>query len=619
VVKAKRERDDSAQTKTWFVRNEQGARFGPVDFETLKAWACDGRIGPNNEVSATGDDWQCATEHRVLEMDCVAEITPGSFYGPIHRDAMRGLLQDGTISPQVVLFRRSDMADERLASEAALRDERLRQQKEEASRLLVADLKSQLQCALEREEKVRQDIERQRQDLLAQAAQRAETDRQEMGRLRSEQAAQAEQWAGRVRQAEQRSETDRQEVARLRAELTAQAEQWAQAGNQESQSRQAEAVLLADRMRQAEQRAETERMTSEHLRQELAAQAEAFEKTRCLADSQSARAAQAEQRLAQAEVRCADAERRVAQAEARCVEAERRVEKAGEALLSLRHETAAQMKQARQALRQEQTRSAELDRLLSQAGQARSEAERSLDAARSDYQTLSLARDEERRVSEGERQALLTEVSRALAESASRMERVSQLERTLAETERAAERERVELDCQVSALRTEAASAQKALIAQREVAKQAQSQVDAVTASLETARRERDEERQGRTALSATLSELNQEVAVLRDDLRRQKERDDKRASSARVDVLEAEPLESQPRSKARAKPQPEMIEAEVLPPVRPAAEPRSAPRSKSSGGTVPPGLSMADLEQQARRELERLGTRGAAFFVRKR
>jgi len=119
--------------------------------------------------------------------------------------------------------------------------------------------------------------------------------------------------------------------------------------------------------------------------------------------------------------------------------------------------------------------------------------------------------------------------------------------------------------------------------------------------------------------LSATLSELNQEVAVLRDDLRRQKERDDKRASSARVDVLEAEPLESQPRSKARAKPQPEMIEAEVLPPVRPAAEPRSAPPSKSSGGTVPPGLSMADLEQQARRELERLGTRGAAFFVRKR
>ncbi len=34
----------------WLVRNEQGETFGPVDLETLKAWAADGRLSPTNEI-----------------------------------------------------------------------------------------------------------------------------------------------------------------------------------------------------------------------------------------------------------------------------------------------------------------------------------------------------------------------------------------------------------------------------------------------------------------------------------------------------------------------------------------------------------------------------------------
>jgi hypothetical protein len=33
--------------KCWLVKNEQGETFGPVDFETLKLWAKDGRLAPH--------------------------------------------------------------------------------------------------------------------------------------------------------------------------------------------------------------------------------------------------------------------------------------------------------------------------------------------------------------------------------------------------------------------------------------------------------------------------------------------------------------------------------------------------------------------------------------------
>ena len=41
-------------------------------------------------------------------MDCVAEIEPGSFYGPIHQKAMVELVNDGSIPQKAILYRRGD-------------------------------------------------------------------------------------------------------------------------------------------------------------------------------------------------------------------------------------------------------------------------------------------------------------------------------------------------------------------------------------------------------------------------------------------------------------------------------------------------------------------------------
>jgi len=111
----------------WHVRNEQGERFGPVDFETLKSWARDGRLAPTNEVSENGTDWKLATSQRGLEMDWVAEVTPGTFYGPIHQVAMEELSKEGSLTGQAAFFVRSGFG--------AFREQELRAQREAQERL----------------------------------------------------------------------------------------------------------------------------------------------------------------------------------------------------------------------------------------------------------------------------------------------------------------------------------------------------------------------------------------------------------------------------------------------------------------------------------------------------
>jgi len=88
----------------WHVRDENGAVFGPVDFKALKSWVEDGRVSPASELSADGGRWVPAVQIRELEMNCVAEIEPGSFYGPIHRAAMRGLIAAGSISADAPIY-----------------------------------------------------------------------------------------------------------------------------------------------------------------------------------------------------------------------------------------------------------------------------------------------------------------------------------------------------------------------------------------------------------------------------------------------------------------------------------------------------------------------------------
>lgn len=92
--------------KHWLVKNEQGETFGPVDFETLKLWAKDGRLAPTNTLSEDTTTWNAITQYPELEMDWVAEVSPGVFYGPIHKLALESLQQEGSLPPNAVTFQR---------------------------------------------------------------------------------------------------------------------------------------------------------------------------------------------------------------------------------------------------------------------------------------------------------------------------------------------------------------------------------------------------------------------------------------------------------------------------------------------------------------------------------
>jgi len=186
---------------SWHVRNEQGERFGPVDFETLKSWASDGRLAPTNEVSENGTDWHLATAQRGLEMDWVAEVTPGTFYGPIHQVAMEELAKEGSLAGQSAFFMRSKLGARHE------QEQRVRHVEQERQKL-----KEQLEAAhgrlaeLERQAKQAQDQLAAREGELLQArrdqALAAEA-------LAAEQAGRAAQAAALSEQA-QRFEAERQ-------------------------------------------------------------------------------------------------------------------------------------------------------------------------------------------------------------------------------------------------------------------------------------------------------------------------------------------------------------------------------------------------------------------------
>jgi hypothetical protein len=92
--------------KRWLVKNEQGETFGPVDFETLKLWAQDGRLAPTNTLSDDKTTWSPVTQFPELEMDWVAEVSPGVFYGPIHKLALESLKKEGSLPAEAVVFQR---------------------------------------------------------------------------------------------------------------------------------------------------------------------------------------------------------------------------------------------------------------------------------------------------------------------------------------------------------------------------------------------------------------------------------------------------------------------------------------------------------------------------------
>lgn len=81
----------------WYLRNDEGHIFGPVSLPTLQLWAADGRITPEDHVSADRKTWQPAPEIGELGMHWRVEAADGTRYGPIHLLALRDMLKEGYV------------------------------------------------------------------------------------------------------------------------------------------------------------------------------------------------------------------------------------------------------------------------------------------------------------------------------------------------------------------------------------------------------------------------------------------------------------------------------------------------------------------------------------------
>jgi len=104
---------------SWFVRKSNGATFGPVEAETLRHWAMDGRIGPDDELSENQQTWSPAPELDLLGMDWLVEFEDGSEFGPVHLLALRESVESAR-TPASAVVRHRHTGEECMLAEKLL-------------------------------------------------------------------------------------------------------------------------------------------------------------------------------------------------------------------------------------------------------------------------------------------------------------------------------------------------------------------------------------------------------------------------------------------------------------------------------------------------------------------
>lgn len=87
----------------WFLRKSNGVEYGPTDLETLRAWAADGRIAPDDQVSRDRELWRPATEEVLLEIEWVIVTPEGDGEGPFHLSSFAEWYRDGSLPPDTLI------------------------------------------------------------------------------------------------------------------------------------------------------------------------------------------------------------------------------------------------------------------------------------------------------------------------------------------------------------------------------------------------------------------------------------------------------------------------------------------------------------------------------------
>jgi hypothetical protein len=90
-------------TMSWYLRKNDDVVYGPVDDSTLRQWAAEDRIAPEDQVSQDRQIWSPAHDQPGLEMDWLIEMDDGTRYGPINLAALREFATNGLLAPQTRL------------------------------------------------------------------------------------------------------------------------------------------------------------------------------------------------------------------------------------------------------------------------------------------------------------------------------------------------------------------------------------------------------------------------------------------------------------------------------------------------------------------------------------
>ena len=90
--------------KIWYVRSEEGAVYGPASEASLLEWVKDGRVDPSGYVSKDRINWIPPQTLDWLEMKWLVETDLGKFFGPFHRELIKQLVADGSVSSSARIY-----------------------------------------------------------------------------------------------------------------------------------------------------------------------------------------------------------------------------------------------------------------------------------------------------------------------------------------------------------------------------------------------------------------------------------------------------------------------------------------------------------------------------------
>lgn len=84
----------------WYLKKAGSETvYGPVEEKHLEGWAADGRVAPEDLVSADRREWKQAPTIPSLKMEWVAQLPGDKRFGPVPAQAFRELIRSGEMKP----------------------------------------------------------------------------------------------------------------------------------------------------------------------------------------------------------------------------------------------------------------------------------------------------------------------------------------------------------------------------------------------------------------------------------------------------------------------------------------------------------------------------------------